>query len=93
MNKFLLYIFFLIFLSNCNLAKNEIVEKKNENKDIFKKIEPIKNELNPGLVINFSESTLEDVFLNNNTNNSGNINFQPSFEKKHLFKFKKNKKI
>ena len=92
MNKFLLYIFFLIFLSNCNLAKNEIVEKKNENKDIFKKIEPIKNELNPGLVINFSESTLEDVFLNNNTNNSGNINFQPSFEKKHLFKFKKIKK-
>ena len=93
MNKFLLYIFFLIFLSNCNLAKNEIVEKKNENKDIFKKIEPIKNELNPGLVINFSESTLEDVFLNNNTNNSGNINFETNFDKISFYKFKKIEKF
>ena len=54
-NKFLFYILFLIFLSNCSFDKKKnIVEENNEAKDIFKKNEPIKNELNPNLNIQLS---------------------------------------
>ena len=47
------------------------LKENNEAKDIFKKIEPIKNELNPGLNIQLSNFTKNRVFLNNNSNNSG----------------------
>ena len=92
MNKFLFYTFFLIFLTNCNLVKKDVVENKNEEIDIFQKIQPIKEELNPGLIINLSKFTYENVFLNNNSNNSGNINFETNFKKKNTYKFKKIKK-
>ncbi len=93
MNKLLFYILILIFLSNCSFVKKDAVEEKNETNDIFKKIEPIKNELNAGLNIQLSNLTKKRVFLNNNSNNSGNINFETNFKKKSSYKFKKIKKF
>ena len=50
-NKFYLYFFLLILLSNCGFVKKDVVEQNNEGKDIFEKIEPIQKELNPKLNI------------------------------------------
>ncbi len=93
MNKLLFYILILIFLSNCSFVKKDAVEENNETNDIFKKIEPIKNELNAGLNIQLSNLTKKRVFLNNNSNNSGNINFETNFKQKSSYKFKKIKKF
>ena len=92
MNKFFLYFFLLILLSNCSFVKKDVVEQNNEAKDIFEKIEPIQKELNPKLNIQLSKLTKEKPFLNNNSNNSGNINFETNFQKTSSFKFKVIKK-
>ena len=92
MNKFYLYFFLLILLSNCGFVKKDVVEQNNEGKDIFEKIEPIQKELNPKLNIQLSKLTKEKPFLNNNSNNSGNINFETNFQKTSSYKFKVIKK-
>ena len=92
MNKFFLYFFLLILLSNCSFVKKDVVEQNNEGKDIFEKIEPIQKELNPKLNIQLSKLTKEKPFLNNNSNNSGNINFETNFQKTSSYKFKVIKK-
>ena len=92
MNKFFLYFFLLILLSNCGFVKKDVVEQNNEGKDIFEKIEPIQKELNPKLNIQLSKLTKEKPFLNNNSNNSGNINFETNFQKTSSYKFKVIKK-
>ncbi len=91
-NKFFLYFFLLILLSNCGFIKKDIVEQNNDGKDIFEKIEPIKKELNPQLNIQLSKLTKKNPFLNNNSNNSGNINFETNFQKISSYKFKGIKK-
>ena len=91
-NKFFLYFFLLILLSNCSFVKKDVVEQNNEGKDIFEKIEPIQKELNPKLNIQLSKLTKEKPFLNNNSNNSGNINFETNFQKTSSYKFKVIKK-
>ena len=91
-NKFFLYFFLLILLSNCGFVKKDVVEQSNEGKDIFEKIEPIQKELNPKLNIQLSKLTKENPFLNNNSNNSGNINFETNFQKTSSYKFKVIKK-
>ena len=91
-NKFFLYFFLLILLSNCGFVKKDVVEQNNEGKDIFEKIEPIQKELNPKLNIQLSKLTKEKPFLNNNSNNSGNINFETNFQKTSSYKFKVIKK-
>ena len=91
-NKFFLYFFLLILLSNCGFVKKDVVEQNNEGKDIFEKIEPIQKELNPKLNIQLSKLTKENPFLNNNSNNSGNINFETNFQKTSSYKFKVIKK-
>ena len=91
-NKFFLYFFLLILLSNCGFVKKDFVEQSNEGKDIFEKIEPIQKELNPKLNVQLSKLTKEKPFLNNNSNNSGNINFETNFQKTSSYKFKVIKK-
>ena len=91
-NKFYLYFFLLILLSNCGFVKKDVVEQNNEGKDIFEKIEPIQKELNPKLNIQLSKLTKEKPFLNNNSNNSGNISFETNFQKTSSYKFKVIKK-
>ena len=88
MNRFFLYLFFLALLSNCSFSKKDVVEQDNNIKNLFEKAKPIEKELNPGLKIQLTKSTKGKPFLRNNSNNSGNINFETNFQKISSFKFK-----
>ena len=84
-NKFLIYLFFLVLLSNC--SKN--VKEENLNaENIFKKSEPINRELNSSLNIQLKKLTKGEPFYKNDSNNNGNINFETNFKKTHSYKFK-----
>ena len=85
MNKFILYLFLIFFLSNCGIDK-EKAEDLSNTKIIFKKSKPINREFNQNLNINFSKLTRGEPFLGNNTNNSGNINFKTNFNKTSSYK-------
>tara|TARA_Y100000590_G_scaffold261815_1_gene293878 strand:- start:3107 stop:4381 length:1275 start_codon:yes stop_codon:yes gene_type:complete len=91
-NKILLYLIFIILLSNCSFGKKDIVEKK-EGKELFKVIEPIKKEFNQNLNIQLKKIYSKEPFINNNSNNSGNINFETNFDKISFYKFKKIEKF
>ena len=92
MIKKLLHILILIFLTSCSFSKQD-KDKINGSIDIFKKIEPIKKELNPDLKIKTLKNFNVQSFLNNNTNSNGNINFAANFEKISNYKFSKIKKF
>tara|TARA_Y100000741_G_C18249293_1_gene556684 strand:- start:130 stop:1407 length:1278 start_codon:yes stop_codon:yes gene_type:complete len=86
-NNFYLYLFLLLLLSSCGKDNKEL-EVQNENtKIIFEKSKIIEKELNFNLEINLSKLTKGEPFLRNNTNNSGNINFETSFNNTSLYKF------
>ena len=87
MNNFFLYLFILIILSGCGLGKKEVVENNKNSKIIFEKSKPITKELNPNLKIKLTKLTKGEVFLGNNTNNIGNINFEANFSKTSNYKF------
>ncbi len=86
MNKFLLYLFFLLITSSCGIGNKEI-EKSDNLKTIFEKTKPIKKELNPGLKVKLNKLKKGEVFIGNNTNNLGNVNFQTNFKKVSSYKF------
>ncbi len=88
MNKFFLYLFLILVLSSCG-GDNKQVEDQNKNsKIIFEKSKPIRNELNSNLKIKLNNFTKGEVFLENNTNNTGNINFETIFNKISYYKFR-----
>ena len=92
MSKKFLYIFILVFLTSCSSLKKE--NSKNVKLiDIFKESEPIKKEFNANLLIKKNNIFKNKPFVNNNTNNNGNINFDTNFEKISNFKFTKIKKF
>ena len=74
-------------LSGCGLGKKEVVENNKNSKIIFEKSNPITKELNPNLKIKLTKLTKGEVFLGNNTNNTGNINFETNFSKTSNYKF------
>ncbi len=75
-------------MSNCSLVKKDITDENKTEKNIFEKIKPIQKELNPTLGIQLTKFTKGEPYLNNNSNNSGNINFETNFQKKKsLYKF------
>ena len=86
-NNFLLYLFFFVLLSNCSIGKNENFDKSINAKDIFKKIQPIKKELNSNLKIAIKKTNKEELFFKNNSNNNGNSIFKKNFKKKSTFNF------
>ena len=80
MNRLL--IIFFIFVSNCSLDTRSGIwtEQKKIKKDslleiIFKEEEVLDKELNPNLIIKLDSKLVNNSYLNNNTNNSGRINF------------------
>ena len=87
MNRFLVYLFFLFLLTNCGFVEKDVNLEDANVKDIFEKVEPIKNELNPNLVIKLSKFTDNKIFLRNKSNNNGNIDFETNFKKKYSYKF------
>jgi len=88
-NKFFLYLFFFTLLLNCSSSKKEAFNNDTNIKSIFQTIKPIEKELNPNLNIQLQKLTKGKPFLRNNSNNSGNINFETNFDNLSSFKFKK----
>jgi len=86
-NKLFVYLFLILILSSCGLGQKEFINSDKKSKIIFEKSKPIKNELNPKLKIKLSKLTKGEVFLANNTNNVGNINFETNFTKIINYKF------
>ncbi len=87
MNKFFLYFLLLLIFSSCGIGKNEIENQNDNSKIIFGKSKPIGKELNPNLKINLNRLTKGEIFLRNNTNNIGNVNFETNFNKTSSYKF------
>ncbi len=92
MNKSILYIIILLFISNCSVNKNESIEYENQI-EIFKKIEPIQKEFNQNLKIKKFQDFKINPFIKNNSNNNGNIDFDTNFEKISNYKISKLKKF
>ena len=92
MNKSILYIIILLFISNCSVNKNESIEYENQI-EIFKKIEPIQKEFNQNLKIKKFQNFKINPFIKNNSNNNGNIDFDTNFEKISNYKISKLKKL
>ena len=86
MNKFFLY-FFLLLITSCGLTNKDTESQSEKSKIIFEKSKPIKEEFNSNLKIKLSELSKGEVFLGNNINNTGNINFDTSFKKTSSYKF------
>ena len=86
MSKFFLYLVLILFLSNCGF-KDKKVEQNPNAITLFEKSKPIKQELNPALNIKISTITKGEPFLSNNSNNSGNLDFNSNFEKVFSYKF------
>ncbi len=89
MNNFILYLSLLLILSSCGNGNKELESQNQNSKIIFEKSKPIKKELNANLKVNISELTKGESFLGNNSNNSGNVNFQTEFNKISSIKFSK----
>jgi len=85
-NKFFLYLFLFFLLLSCGTNK-EVEERKENLKIIFEKSKPIEKELNSNLKVKLNKLTKGEVFLGNNTNNIGNINFETDFKKLLSYKF------
>ena len=90
MIKIYLFILIFIFLSSCGGDK-EIIQNK-EQINLFEKNKIINSELNTSLKINLSKF-VNNSFLNNNTNNNGNIIFDTEFDKKKNLSLKKSMDI
>ena len=87
MNKFFLYLFIFIILTSCGLGQKEVIENNKNSKIIFEKSKPINKEFNPSLKFQLTELTNGEVFLANNTNKTGNIDFETNFSKTSNYKF------
>ena len=86
MNKLFLY-FFLLLITSCGINKNDLESQNENSKIIFEKSKPIKEEFNSNLKIKLSKLSKGEIFLGNNINNTGNINFDTSFKKTSSYKF------
>ncbi len=91
MSRIVLYFVFLLLLSSC--GQNDKSVENTNSKILFEEIKPIQEQLNPNTQINLSKLVKDNSFKNNVTNNNGNINFEPTFEKKKTFKFSKIKQF
>ena len=92
MSRKFLYILLFIFITNCGLTKKDKVINDGSI-DIFKEDDPIKEEFNSNLKIKKIDNFKLNPFINNNTNNHGNINYDTNFKKLKKFKFSKIKKF
>ena len=87
MIRILLYFVFLLLLSSCGQSDKSI--ENTNSKILFEETKPIQEQLNPNIQINLTKFVKDNSFINNITNNNGNIDFEPTFEKKKtLAKFK-----
>jgi len=87
-NRLFIYLFILILLSNCSVSNKQVSEDSKNTKKLFEKEKPIEQVFNPSAKIELKNFTKGNPFLKNNSNNSGNIDFETTFNKRSTFKFK-----
>ena len=86
MNKFFIYLS-LLLITSCGLSNSELENQNESSKIIFEKSKTIEEEFNSNLKIKLNKLSKGEIFLGNNINNSGNINFDTSFKKTSSYKF------
>ena len=98
MNKIILLITFVFFISGCSLNKNSkfwTAEQKisEENKQNYEKVlveeEAFNQELNSKLIIKFDEKINNNLLLRNYSNNDGRLNYNGILKKSSRYKFSK----
>ena len=98
MNKIIKIILLLIFTSSCSLdtktglwTKTEKIKKDKKIliKEQFKEEAVLELELNPNLKVNLPGKFIKNSFINNLTNNNGQIDYNGNLKKTSRFKFSK----
>ena len=97
MNKKLLPILLILFISHCSFNskssfwnKSKIVEKKIIKKELFQTTKITSFEINEDLEININSTKyIDDSFQNNLTNNNGRLNYDGKLKKALKFNFSK----
>ncbi len=88
MNKLILYLLIILFITNCSLSKKNFKTDEKITEEIFEKIKPINKEFNENVSLKLENLTTKEPFLNNLTNNIGHIDLNNNFKKFKSFKFK-----
>mgnify|MGYP006154404341 CR=1 FL=1 len=97
MNKKLLPILLILFISHCSFNskssfwnKSKIVEKKIIKKELFQTTKITSFKINEDLEININSTKyIDDSFQNNLTNNNGRLNYDGKLKKALKFNFSK----
>ena len=87
MNRKLLNLLLFILLIGC--GQNEKSIENTNSKVLFEEPKPIEEQINPNIQIKLTNLLKDNTFIENKSNNNGNINFKSEFEKKKLYKFSK----
>ncbi len=102
MNKFVYFLIFLIFLTECSFNKNskfwtssEIISKENEKnyEEIFVDDEALTKEFNPNLKLKLTKQTNNSLQIRNYLNNDGRFNYDGNLDTSSRYKFSKIKKF
>ena len=91
------FLFLLVFVYSCSLdtksgfwSKTEKININNEKiKKLFVEKEVLEKEFNANIKINIKKINSNNTFLNNTSNNNGNVNYSGSLKKISKYKFKK----
>tara|TARA_B110000881_G_C18583575_1_gene523307 strand:- start:234 stop:1580 length:1347 start_codon:yes stop_codon:yes gene_type:complete len=95
-NKKLLFLFLILSINHCSFSKNSSfwnpvnIEKDDNKKELFKKVEITNFEINNDLEITIESSKFSiDSFHNNLTNNNGRIDYEGKLRKAEKYSFRK----
>ena len=96
MNKFVYFLIFLIFLTECSFNKNskfwtssEIISKENEKnyEEIFVDDEALTKEFNPNLKLKLTKQTNNSLQIRNYLNNDGRFNYDGNLDIERFLAF------
>ena len=91
MNRKLLNLLLFILLIGCGQTEKSI--ENTNSKVLFEESKPIEEQINPNIQIKLTNLLKDNTFIENKSNNNGNINFKSEFEKKKSYKFSKIKQF
>ena len=98
MNRFIIYLTCIFFITGCSLNKNSkfwtasqnvIVENKSNFKKIIFDTETLEKELNSNIRINLGKLFNKDETTRNYFNNDGRLNYDGELKKSSKYKFSK----
>ena len=98
MNRIIIFLIYILFITGCSLNKNSKFWTKDqniqkENNQIFKKIfteeESLVKEFNANVLINLGNLMNDDSTKRNYFNNDGRLNYDGELNKSSRFKFSK----